>query len=58
MLAPLPSVIDSEPVPSEHPEISQPDSSFARKYSSYEDLGHKFSAWGRPKETLGYINIP
>lgn len=52
MFTPFPNVIDSEPVPSEHPEIAQTNSSFARKYSSYEDLGHKFS-----EKTLGYINI-
>lgn len=34
MLTPFPSVIDSEPVPSEHPEVSQTDLSSAHKYSA------------------------
>lgn len=54
MFTPFPSVTDSEPVPSKHTEISQTNSSLAHKYSSCEDLGHKFSAWARPEKVLGY----
>jgi len=57
MLAPFPSVGDSEPVPSECPEISQTNSSLARRYS-YEGLGLQFSAQGRTEKTLGRISIP
>lgn len=56
MFAPFLSVIDSEPVPSEHPETSRTNSPFVHKYSSYDDLGHKFPAWGRPEKMQGYID--
>lgn len=58
MFPPLPSMVDSEPVPSEHPETSQTNSSFAQKYYSCEDLGHKLSAWGRPEKMLGRLSTP